>query len=327
MELPTELAIYYEHPHWFEPLFAELNRRGIPYARLNAGEQWYAIEEIPEFSLVINRMSPSAGLRGHGDAIVYTLEYLRALEHRGVRVINGTRAYALEISKSAQLALLEGLELRYPRTRVIHRAAQAPEAAAELRYPVIVKPNVGGSGAGIQRFDDPVSLGDVVERGEVGLGVDSTALVQELIPAAGRSIVRIEVLDGAFLYAIRVHTEGQSFNLCPADICRTADGDTLETAAPEDQRANSDVRVEGFEPPPEVVDQVLRIAAAGGIDVGGVEYLIDERDDQPVFYDINALSNFVAEAPRVVGFDPFERLVDYIEKELDRVVVSARSIR
>ena len=50
---------------------------------------------------------------------------------------------------------------------------------------------------------------------------------------------------------------------------------------------------------------------AAGIDVGGIEYMIDDRDGQLVYYDINALSNFVADAPNVVGFDPFARLVDY----------------
>ena len=43
--------------------------------------------------------------------------------------------------------------------------------------------------------------------------------------------------------------------------------------------------------------------------------MIDSRDGQLYFYDVNALSNFVADAPRVVGFDPFARLVDYLEKE------------
>jgi hypothetical protein len=64
-----------------------------------------------------------------------------------------------------------------------------------------------------------------------------------------------------------------------------------------------------------VVKDVERIVAAGGIDVGGVEYLNDARDGQRYYYDINALSNFVADAPRVVGFDPFARLVDYLERE------------
>jgi hypothetical protein len=60
-----------------------------------------------------------------------------------------------------------------------------------------------------------------------------------------------------------------------------------------------------------------------GIDIGGVEYIIDDRDGQRYFYDINALSNFVADAPRVIGFDPFARLADYLEEEAERVNTSA----
>ncbi|MCJ7825001.1 MAG: hypothetical protein MUP44_08895, partial [Anaerolineales bacterium] len=50
------------------------------------------------------------------------------------------------------------------------------------------------------------------------------------------------------------------------------------------------------------------------IEVGGVEYLVNTRDGEVYYYDINALSNFVADAPNVIGFDPFPRLVDFIMK-------------
>ena len=43
-----------------------------------------------------------------------------------------------------------------------------------------------------------------------------------------------------------------------------------------------------------------------------MEYLVNARDGQAYFYDINALSNFVADAPNVVGFDPIPKLVDYL---------------
>ena len=75
----------------------------------------------------------------------------------------------------------------------------------------------------------------------------------------------------------------------------------------------SGLRVEGTTPPREIIEQVERIARAARIDVGGIEFLVDDRDGKHYFYDINALSNFVADAPSVVGFDPFERLVDYLE--------------
>jgi hypothetical protein len=65
-------------------------------------------------------------------------------------------------------------------------------------------------------------------------------------------------------------------------------------------------------PPTDIIDAVLRMTTAAGFDVGGVEYVVDDRDGQPYFYDLNALSNFVADAPAVIGFDPWVPFVDYL---------------
>ena len=309
------IGIFYEHPDWFRPLFAELDRRGTPYVRERADQHRFDPREAPPYSLVFNRMSPSAWLRGRGDAIFYTLQYLAYLKARGVRVVNGYDAFVTETSKLQQLALLQELGLSFPWAQVIHDGTQAPAAAAGLRFPVVVKPNIGGSGAGIMRFDRPESLERAALAGELELGIDGTALVQEFIPTADGSIVRVEVLGGRFLYAIRVFSSGESFNLCPADICRTTDGVELARAAcPVDAPANG-LRVEGYAPPPRQIAEVEQIARAAGIEVGGVEYLVDARDGRLCYYDINALSNFVADAPRVIGFDPFARLADYLERE------------
>jgi len=54
------------------------------------------------------------------------------------------------------------------------------------------------------------------------------------------------------------------------------------------------------------------IARAAGFDRGGVEYLVNDRDGRIYFYDFNALSNFVTDAVRVVGFDLSAVLVDYL---------------
>ncbi|HET7274546.1 MAG TPA: hypothetical protein VFI91_05175 [Longimicrobiaceae bacterium] len=310
------LAIYYEHPDWFRPLFSELEHREIPYVRIHAGHHSYdPSESPPPYSLVFNRMSPSAYLRGHENSIFYTLPFLAYLQRAGVRVINGYNAYSLEISKADQIGLLAGLDAPYPRARVINHPSQAPEAAEGLRFPIAVKPNIGGSGAGVRRFDSPDALRRASESGALDLGIDSTALVQEFIPAEEGRIVRVEVLGGKYLYGIRIYTPGDSFDLCPADVCQSVDGTELaRSACPADAPLNR-LRVEGYTPPPEVIAQVEAIMAAARIDVGGVEYMIDSRDGQLYFYDINALSNFVADAPRVIGFDPFARLVDYLQQE------------
>src|SRR5437870_12402029 len=100
-------------------------------------------------------MSPSAYLRGAGNAIFYTLHYLAYLKRHGVRVINGYDAYVTETSKAPQLSLLHHLGLPYPRARVIHHPARAPEAAQGLRFPGIVKPNIGGWGRWVGRAATP----------------------------------------------------------------------------------------------------------------------------------------------------------------------------
>src|SRR5580704_17670302 len=222
-------------------------------------------------------------------------------------------------SGAAQLSLLDSLDLAYPKVRVIHRALQAVAAAQGLRWPVVVKPNIGGSGAGVKRFDTPEALERAAAANELAFGLDSTALVQEFIPARDSHIVRVEVLNGKFLYAIKVHITGETFDLCPADICRTTDGVDLNRAACPVDAPKSGISVEGYEPPAEVISDVERIMSHCGIELGGIEYITDDRDGQRLYYDINALSNFVADGPRVIGFDPFAKLVDWLEAEAAKV--------
>ena len=315
----TDLAIYYEHPDWFRPLFAELNRRAIPYAKLDATTHSYDPGENKKpYAVLFNRMSPSAYLRGHGHGIFYTLQFLNHLERLGTRVINGEKAFAIEISKARQLSLLESLKLGYPRAVVINAPFRALAAAKDLRFPIIVKANIGGSGAGIVRFDSRHKLAAAVENDKLDLGIDQTALVQECIPPRGGHITRVETLGGKYLYAIKVFTTGDTFNLCPADICQTTGGVELARSACPIDAPRSGLRVEAFDPPLNVIRAVERIVQAARIDVGGVEYIVDDRDGSLLYYDINALSNFVADATRVVGFDPHARLVDFLEKEVTR---------
>jgi hypothetical protein len=318
----STIGVLYEHPEWFKPLFAELDRRGLGYERIDAGRLLFAPGPERRFSLVFNRMSPSAYLRGAGHAIFATRHYLATLALHCVPTVNGFDAFSLETSKAAQLALVASLGLRAPRTRIINRVDLAPEAAAGLRFPVLVKPNVGGSGAGIRRFEAPEELRAATERGEVDLGLDHTGLVQEALPPAGGHIVRVEVLDGRFLYAIRIYPRTEAgFNLCPADICQApADAEKPSAAAAQTcpvEAPKLGLRIESYRPPDHVIQEVLSIARAGRLDLGGIEYLVDERDGQVYYYDVNALSNFVTDAPKLVGFDPFVTLVDYLEARIE----------
>ena len=310
------MAIYYEHPAWFLPLFAELDSRGINYVKLNASRHSFdPTVASPDFSVFFNRMSASAYLRGNGQAIFFTQSYLAYLETTDTRVLNGSQAFALEISKARQLQLFDSLGLRFPKTRIVNCTDEILTAAAEIGFPLLVKPNIGGRGAGIVRFDSIEQLKAAIEEAGLDLGMDQIVLVQELIPARNGHITRVETLGGKFLYAIDICTTGEDFNLCPAEICQIEGvAGFVEGSATKGREVR--LRVQPATPPRSLIDAVEKIVAAGGIAVGGVEYIIDDRDGRAAFYDINALSNFVADAQRIVGFDPNVRLVDFLEQQM-----------
>ncbi len=306
-----QIGILYEHPEWFELLFNELNRRNLPFTKLPADALLYDPTAPPNLDLVVNRMSPSSHRRGHGNGIFLVRDYLRHLEENNIPVVNGSPAYAVEISKAWQLDLFRRCGVGYPKAIVVNHASRVLEAARTLTFPIVFKPNVGGSGAGIVRFDSF----DQLAAATFDFGVDGTALLQEFLPARGQSIVRVEILDGEFLYAIRIWPDLTSFNLCPADICQVPD----EIAAcPVDTPGKKKLRIEREDPSPEAIAGALALAKAAQLDVGGIEFLVDDRTGQIAYYDINALSNFVTDAVNVVGFDPTAKFVDYLERRLRR---------
>ena len=313
----SPIAVFYEHPRWFKPLFAELDRRGLAYDAVRADEL-IADPLVPwpgSHRVVLNRMSPSAWERGGAGAVFYTRRVLQHLESTGAEVWNGTRAWALDLSKAAQLRLVEGLGLRMPRTRVVLSAQQLPAASAQLTFPLVVKPNMGGNGTGVVRVDSLEELRAKVADDELRTGPDGVFLLQEYHRPRGGAVTRVETLGGRLLYAIRVHLgDDTSFNLCPAEASCTLDGRRLHSQAADPRhRDGNGARVEAYTPPTAVIGEVERIVAAGGLDVGGVEYLDSERDGRRYYYDVNALSNFVAEPTTVLGFDPTARLVDALE--------------
>lgn len=308
MSLPPSIGILYEHPEWFQLLFSELDRRQIAWSAIHAECLTYDPGNDAFPALVVNRMSPSSHGRGHGNGIFAVRDYLAHLEEHRVPVVNGSAAYAVEISKARQLDLFRRCGVGYPRARVVNHPATVMEAAKGLQFPIVFKPNVGGSGAGIVKFESA----DQLAAAQFDFGVDGTALVQEFLPARDQSIVRVEVLDGEFLYAIRIWPDLSGFNLCPADICQTEDLGVCPVDAPGKKK----LRIEREDPPQAAIDGALALARAAQLDVGGIEYLVNDRTGEIAYYDINALSNFVTGAVSVVGFDPTASFVDYLERRL-----------
>jgi hypothetical protein len=310
--LDRPIGILDEHPEWSRRLIGALEGRRLPYEKIDHSSHAFDPRARDRhYAVIVNRTSPSSHTRGHASVLFYAEAVLAHYESLGVPVINPVRAYRFEKSKALQLGLFERLGVRYPRAVVVNHREQIPKVLDRIGFPLVVKPNVGGSGAGIVRYDSADALRAGLDG--IAFGPDGTALVQEYIAPADSAIVRVEVLDGADLYAIRIVREvAQDFNLCPADICQVPSAPAADAlaACPVDTRPG--MTVTRIEAPRDAVETAIRLTREAGIDVGGVEYLVGARDGLTYFYDVNATSNFVADAPRVLGFDPFPVFVDYI---------------
>jgi hypothetical protein len=253
---------------------------------------------LPDAPIYFNQASPSAYVRGNTRAVPLALSLMRSLEFGGAPVLNGSSAFSLELSKSAQVALMQRLRIDHPRTLVFNDAEVAVQRWD--RWPVLLKPEQGGSGARMYLLQSAEELmGLLRERPNLWFP-DNLLLLQEYVeydPSEG--IVRIEYLGGKMLYAMHVISHG-AFNLCPFEVCNPEGGGASHCDVP--------VRPVQFHPykdvPSAAVQAGAKLMAAGGLDVGAVEYM-EARDGRRVFYDLNANSNLRAPIGQAFGFDSF----------------------
>jgi glutathione synthase/RimK-type ligase-like ATP-grasp enzyme len=286
------IGIFYGYEEWFNPLFLELERRGLPYVKLDPAQQWFDLSEtdVP-YSLLYNDMSyPSYG-EGPPQANLNLQPYFKHLEQRRVPVINGSVAIALQQSKTQQLLLLRSLGLNFPTTRIVTHRQQLESATAGINFPIILKGNAG-RGAETLRLKSIQDLKERWDDGTLALRDDRPWILQEWIPAKGNHVVRAEVINGNFQYAVKLYRTAHDIDFRAADN-------------------------EAFEPSLTIVKAIEKIARAAHLEVASVEFAIDRRDNQPYFYAIHAHSNFIV-GHRPGGYDAYAVLADHIESRLQK---------
>ena len=309
-----DLIVIHEHPEWQKPLFSALERRGISFAAYDLKRNAFDPSRLPRARLYFNQASPSAYIRGNARAVPLALAVIRSLETAGARVLNGSRAFGLELSKSVQTALMFQLGIDHPRTLAFNDPAAAL-SQWDAGWPALLKPEQGGSGARMYLLHSPEEFLRLLrDRQELWLP-DNLLLLQEYIPTdPARGIVRMEFLGGQLLYAMRVVSHG-AFNLCPSETCNPEGGGAGQCEIP----ALAPVKPVEFYPYPEIPAEAVatgrQLVVAGGLDVAGIEYL--EANGRRIFYDVNANSNLRKPIGEAFGFDPFDRVAEWLESQIE----------
>jgi len=300
-----KIAFLYEHPNWSESLIAAFKQRGIQLTLVNVADLAFDTAQTNcRFDFAINRVNIMPSAERNPRVALQTQHYLNWLELGGTRIINGARAHTIGASKALQNGIFSSLNLNHPKGIAVYGGSDIAAAAREIGFPLMIKPNIGGSGAGIQRYESEQELAVALENKAIDLGVDGTGLVQSFIQSDGY-VYRVEVLGDALFYSIRQSIQEGIFNYCAADGCST-EGE-LDFCV-----ADGGTGIAVFTPPDSVLENVIKIIDHCGADVGGVEYFLEQSTGNPCYYDINPYSNFVAEGEALLGFSPEQKYIDFV---------------
>ena len=308
-----DLAIIYEHPAWHQPLFDALEKEDVRYTTIDLKKGAMSFDTMPEAKLYYNMVSPSAYQRGNQGAISYARAICKILDNKHKRVLNGTKSNELEFSKTAQIALLASIKAEHPKT-IVFNNIDALKKRYDLSFPMILKPEQGGSGARMFLVNTLEELENLLQlQPEVWLP-DNLLLLQEKLeynPEFG--IVRVEFVGKKLLYAMRIVTQG-NFNLCPSVVCNPEDESDSQCDIPD----MAEIKPEFF-PYLNITEsereEACRVFKETGHDIGSVEYLITD-DGRQVFYDINANSNLRISIGEAWELNPFDEVVAYLKKEM-----------
>ncbi|MDX1460322.1 MAG: hypothetical protein R3348_04640 [Xanthomonadales bacterium] len=297
-----KLHILYENEDWMPPLRSALRHRGLTWAEHLMDGDRIEIGKLPEPGVWLNRMSPSSHTRGHQGGLLVAREWIFQLEQRGDRVINGSAALRLELSKLHQYAALEASGIRTPRTIGVVGREGLAAAARQMAMPFITKHNQGGKGLGVRLFESLGTFDAYVEGPDFEPSPDGITLLQQYIPPRDQTITRAEIVNGKFLYAVKVGT-GQGFELCPADVCQVGDD-----FCPTDGAGLFSLR-EDISAQDPLIARLAAFTRDQGLDVAGIEWVEDD-DGTPYVYDINATTNFNSDVETRHGLDGMGAIAD-----------------
>lgn len=298
-----KIYIIYENPDWMPPIRRELERASLPYEEWFIHEAKLDLTQTPPPGVYLNRMSASSHTRGHLASVSFTTELLAWLESHGRRVINGSRAFALEISKVRQYEALRLAGLRVPHTIAVSGGPEALKRAADnMPAPFITKHNRGGKGLGVDLFTTREAFETYVDSADFETPIDHITLLQEYVQAPEPFITRVEIVEGQFMYALRSDTS-RGFHLCPAEGC-------------EDERNPQSIFSlrEGFDDP--IVTQYIDFMRDNAIDMAGIEFIEDQFGNK-ITYDVNGTTNYSPAVEGQYGFNGMRALARLLTKELE----------
>lgn len=312
--MSKKIYIIHENDEWTVHLTARLDELGLPYESWHLHEGQVDLMLIPPEGVFYNRMSASSHTRNHRYAPELAGAVIDWLEFHDRKILNGSNALRLELSKVKQYTALEGHGIKIPKTIAAVGKAQIIEAAKKLSItPFIIKHNRAGKGLGMQLFQTMSALETHINSSEFEDSVDGITLVQAYIESPEAYITRSEFINGKYLYSVQVRTD-EGFELCPADACQIGDA-----FCPIGDVAPTPMKFQIVDNPhSELITKYEAFLKASAIHVAGIECIADKAGNIYT-YDVNTNTNYNPDAEAEKGTFAMLELAKYLGEALEKI--------
>ncbi|SOC43240.1 RimK-like ATP-grasp domain-containing protein [Ureibacillus acetophenoni] len=312
--MTKKVYIIHENDDWTVHLTKRLDELNIPYESWHLDEGIVNLNEAPPEGIFYNRMSASSHTRNHRFAPELATAVIDWLEFYGRKVLNGSNALRLEVSKVKQYTQLEKYGIRVPKTVAAVGKEQIMEAAKALnKVPFITKHNRAGKGLGVQLFFSLEALQEHLDKPTFEDSVDGITLVQEYVQSPDSSITRVEFVGGEYIYSVRVDTS-EGFELCPADACQIGD---LYCPVGEEPKDLLKFRIYD-NPRTELIGKYKQFLKGNDIDVAGIEFIVD-AEGTVYTYDVNTNTNYNSDAEELEQKFGMLELAKLLGRELEKL--------
>jgi hypothetical protein len=314
-----KIYVLHENNEWTIHLQRRLDELKLPYEMWHLDEGLVDLSSEPPQGVFYSRISASSHTRGHRYAPELTEAVLAWLERHQRKVVNGTRALRLEVSKANQYMALNQAGIATPKTIAAAGKAQILEAAKRLdMLPFITKHNRAGKGQGVYLFQSVEELETYLEGLNFDAPVDGITLVQQYIQAPEPYIIRHEFIGGKFLYGVKVDTS-EGFELCPADACSIEDmfcpSDAEASTEAQEQRSVKAKFEILHDYRPAFINAYEDFLEQNNVQVAGIEAIQDAQGNSYA-YDVNTNTNYNSDAEAKAGQFAMLELAQYLGNEL-----------
>jgi len=234
-------------------------------------------------NLYVNRVFPSASMRGNINSIKNTFKLLKILEDLKITAINSLDAFIYDCSKINYYTILKKKGIKIPKSWYINYE-KIKSLNLDTSYPFVLKKNCGGRSLGlyiIWNKEDFFGIKDNLTGG--------SWILQEYIEPFANFTTRVEVIGNDIMVVLKRFT---------------GRGGISSYSAGSKYEIYKDCTAE-------IIEDSLRIMRVLKMEMGSVDF-IETKNRGNYVIDVNSTSNFTPDYIPLLGFNPIEKMTDFI---------------